>query len=274
MMKKYLFAISMGFILLVSTSCKSEFEKIRVSGDAAEMHKKAFEYYENGEYNKAQTLLEIVLGSYRGKVEAEKIYYYYAQSQFKLKKYILASYYFKDFTKKFVNSEYREDAEFMTAYSNFKMSPNHRLDQSYTKKAIEGFQLFVNTYPNSERVSECNKLIDEMREKQEEKAYAEGELYFNLKQYQAAIKSFENLLINFPETKDNERVRYMMVRSNFLFANNSIVTKQRERLQETISMGDAFKLKYPSSSYQKELDNIYKICNKKLKELKDDRYQI
>lgn len=274
MIKYYSFIISIAILLCSTSACKSEFEKLRASGDAALMYQKANEYFENEEYQKALTLYEIVLASYRGKTEAEKIYYYYCQCQYKLKKYLLSSYYFNDFAKKFVNSEYKEDAEFMSAYSYFKMSPNHRLDQTNTQKAIDAFQVFVNTYPNSERVSECNRLIDEMRKKQEEKAFAEGELYFNLKQYQAANKSFENLLINFPETTDSERVRFMIVKSSFLFANNSVVTKQAERIRETIALCDTFKSKYPKSTYNKELDNIYKTCNKKLKELKDDRYQI
>ena len=39
-------------------------------------------------------------------------------------------------------------------------SPDFTLDQDNTYKAIESLQLFINMYPKSERVSECNQLID------------------------------------------------------------------------------------------------------------------
>ena len=110
-------------VLLLSTSCKSEFERIRTSGDSAKIFEQANGYYENGEYYKAQTLYELIIGSYRGKKEAEDIYYKYAYCHYYQKKYILASYYFKNFTNTFTNSKYKEEAEFMSAYSNFKLSP-------------------------------------------------------------------------------------------------------------------------------------------------------
>ena len=57
----------------------------------------------------------------------------------------------------------KEEAEYMAAYSNFRLSPNYKLDQTYTEKAIEGFEQFINLYPTTERAVNANKLIDEMR---------------------------------------------------------------------------------------------------------------
>lgn len=189
--------------LLMTMACKSEFEKLRATGDPETLYEKAFEFYEAEDYLKSQTLFELVISNLRGKVEAEKVYYYYAYTHYKLNKFVLASYYFKNFSNTFPNSEFREESDFMSAYSNYRLSPTYRLDQTYTLKAIDGFQLFANTYPNSERVSECNDLIDEMRKKLEVKAYSEAELYFNLQQYQSATHSFENLLKDFPDTKQS-----------------------------------------------------------------------
>lgn len=274
MIKKNLSGWWILLVIFTLSSCKSEFEKLRVSGDPELLYKKAFEYYDAKDYQKAQTLFELTLGSVRGKVESEKVYFYYAYSQYHLGKYILASYYFKDFSAKFLNSEYREEADFMTHYANYKLSPVYRLDQSYTEKAIDGMQIFVNTYPNSERVSECNRLIDEMRAKLEDKAYAQGKLYFDLKQYQAAIQSFENLLKDYPDTKNDELIRYNMVKAAYLFAQNSIITKQVERYTSTQKYCDLFLSRYPKSKRKRELKNIYKTSGKKLKSLKNDGYQI
>ncbi len=265
MKSKFLIFLFCGSFIMMS-SCKSEFEKLRATADSETLYKKAFDYYEAEEYLKAQTLFELVINNLRGKVEAEKVYFYYAYTHYKLHKYVLASYYFKNFSNTFSNSEYREEADFMTAYSNYQLSPTYRLDQTYTIKAIEGFQLFANTYPNSTRVNECNQLIDGMRKKLEEKAYNEAALYFDLQQYQSATHSFENMLKDFPDTKQAEKIRYMIVKASFDLANNSIYEKQQERHENVVKNAELFLSKYPKSGYRKEVRNLKKNSSNKIKE--------
>src|SRR5690606_33789470 len=137
------------------------------------------------------------------------------------------------------------DAEFMVAYSNYQMSPTFRLDQTYTLKAIDEFQLFINAYPNNPRVEECNKLIDEMRQKLERKAFEEGLLYYNIRQYQASMQSFENLRRDFPETEEVDEVRYMIIKASFLMAENSFVDKQGERYKDTVTGAEEFMTRFP-----------------------------
>lgn len=259
--------------LVCLSSCRTEFETIRASGDTKLLYSKANEFYEAEEWLKAQTLYELIIGSYRGKKEAEQIYFRYAYTHFHIKKYILASYYFKNFANTFATSEYREESDFMSAYANYKMSPTYRLDQSHTTKAIDEFQLFVNTYPSSERVSECNRIMDEIRIKLEQKAFAEAELYYNLKQYQSAMRSFENLLKEYPDTKNEEKIRFLMLKTSYLFASNSFLDKQEDRFRTTVDHYKTFKSKFARSSYRKEVNNIYKDSTKKLKDLGNDRYK-
>jgi len=260
-------------ILFFLSSCKSEFEKIRTNPDPAFLQEKAFEYYEAGDFQKAQTLFELIINGLRGKVEAEKVYFNYAYSHYYLEKYVLASYYFKNFVSTYGNSAYKEEAEFMSAYSHFKLSPIFRLDQSYSEKAIEGFQLFINTYPTSERVKEANRLIDEMRKKQEVKALAEGQLYYDIKQYQSATRVFENVLKDYPDSKDAEKVRYLIVKASYLLAENSVYEKQEERLRETIEKADSFLEKYLESSYKEEIEKFKDNSKKSLKKFEDVRYK-
>lgn len=271
-MRKALFFISISLSLVLS-SCKSEFEKIRASGDTNRIYTRALEYYKNEEYQKAQTLFELVISSYRGKKEAEDIYFKYAYTYYHLEQYILASYYFKNFATTYGTSDYREEAEFMSAYSNYQLSPTYRLDQTETARAIDGFQLFVNTYPNSEKVGQCNRLIDEMRLKLELKAYESANLYFDLREYQAAIQSFENVLKDFPDTENAEEIRYMVVRSAYLLAKNSFVEKQKERFELTLEKSMAFLKRYPESSYYKDVADYETQSKKQLKELDNVGYQ-
>lgn len=272
MKNKVLTLLIIGTIIFLNSACKSEYEKVRTSGDPEVLLTKAFEYYENEEWLKAQTLFESVIGAYKGKKEAEKAYFYYAYTHFHLGRYITASYYFKNFANTFPNSQYREETDFMEGYSHYQLSPSYRLDQSYTTKSIESFQLFVNTYPNSSRVEKCNTLIKEMRIKMEQKAYAEAELYYDLRQYQSATKSFQNLLRDFPDTNKAENVRFLMTKASYNLASNSVFAKQQERYKTTLKNAMTFLDRYPSSSYLKEVESIKKNSDKQIKKIQNVRH--
>ncbi len=274
-MKKQLFSLALfsGLILLLASGCKSEFEKIRISGEPKLMYEKANQYYEAEEYDKAQSLYELVISSYRGQKEAEEIYYRYAYTYYYTGQYILAAYYFNNFSSTYSSSQFREETDFMAAYSNYKMSPTFRLDQTYTAKAIEDLQLFINTYPQSERVTEANQLIDEMRAKLERKALEQGILYFDLRQYQASIQSFENLLKDFPETTRAEEIRYRIIRAAYLLADNSFVEKQEPRYRDAVERATEFLTRYPESSDAKQVEQMLEDSKKQLNQLTDVGYQ-
>ncbi|MEO1257939.1 MAG: outer membrane protein assembly factor BamD [Bacteroidota bacterium] len=259
--------------LLFLGSCKSEYEKIRASGDTELIHKKAFELYEQEEYLRAQTLFELIIPAYRGRPELEKIYFTYAYTYYYMNKFILANYYFKTFAATFPTSEYKEEAEFMVAYASYQLSPSFRLDQTYSAKAIEEFENFVNTYTQSERVKECNRLIDELRLKLEHKTFVEGQLYYDLRQYQAAIAVFENLLKDFPETNNAEQIRLLIAKSSYEMASNSVFTKQEERFRKTVGYAQDYLAKFSDSKNKNEVQTIYDNSVKNLKSITNGRYQ-
>ncbi len=267
-----LLTIGIGVLFLIS--CRSEFEKIRTSNDAETIYNKTVEYYQNEDYARSLELISIVLNSYRGKKEFEDLNYMLANANYQMNNFELASTYFKNFANGFLNSHRREEADFMSAYSLYRISPTFRLDQGNTLKAIDALQLFVNSYPNSARIPECNRLMDEMRYKLEEKAFNEAYLYYNIRQYQSAIHSFENLLKDFPETQRVEEIRYYIIKSSYDFATNSIFEKRTERLEETIERCNEFLVKYKQGDRPKEVRNILNTCRKNIKTYKDDRYQI
>ncbi len=256
-------------LLALTSSCKSEFEKIRSTGDPQVLYEKAQAYYQEKEYQKAQTLFELIISSFRAKKEGEEIYFKYAYTFYYLQDYILASNYFKTFAQTYSVSPLREEAEFMSAYCNYQLSPSFRLDQQYTLTAIAELENFISLFPESKRVEECNRLIDEMRAKLEKKAYEEGKLYFHVRQYQSAMNSFENLLKDFPETGQVEEIRYMIYRSAYLRAENSIIEKRRERFEETRKLIDEFLYRFPKSGYKKELEAVREQISVKIKLLEN-----
>jgi len=254
-------------VLVLVTSCKTEFEKVRASGDPQVMAKTADKYYEEENYLQAQSLYEIVIPYYRGKEEAADIFFKYAYTHFHLSEYILANHYFKNFSNTYINNENREEALYMAAYSNFALSPNYKLDQSYSEEAIGDFQLFINTFPNSDKVEEANKYIADMRDKKEQKAFHQGELYLNIRQYEAALVAFENMIQEFPDSELVEEARYKSVLASYDLARNSIYSKQKERFEAVLMRVEKFEKKHARSKFRKELKVIKKDSSNKLKEL-------
>jgi outer membrane protein assembly factor BamD len=262
-MKNYLFLCFVVLSLL--SSCKSGFEKVRTSGNQDLILKEAFIYYEKGDYQKAQALFELTINNLRGRQDSEKAYYQYADTYYKLGDYTFASYYFKQFVSTFSNTPLREEALFLSAYSHYLLAPSYKLEQSETTKAIDELQVFSNQFPNSKRVSDCNKLIDELRRRLELKAFSEGELYYNLRQYQSAMLVFENMLRDYPESPDAERVRYLMCKSAFELAQNSILEKRGDRYRESREKSELFLNKHSKGKYTKEVKDIRKTSESEAK---------
>jgi outer membrane protein assembly factor BamD len=258
------------FGLIFFSSCKSSFEKVRTSGDSELIYKESVKLYEEGQYIKAQSLMELIISAFRGRPELEDLYFKYSNTYFLTKDYVMAAYYFENFSSTFSGSELREEADYLTAFSHYKMSPSFRLEQSNTLKAIETFQAFVNRFPDSDRVEECNQLIDECRRKLEMKAFDSAMLYFDLQQYQSALKSLENILIEFPDTKNLEEVRFKMVEANYLLATNSIYEKKEERYNETIKYALMFLDKYQEGSYFNTVQTFKADSETQLKLLSND----
>lgn len=255
----------LALIVLLSASCKTEFERIRTSNDPEQIYKSGMDYYDKAEYYRAQTLFELILNSFRGSARAEELAFKYAYSHYYLSSYLLAAHYFENFANTYTSSSRREEAEYLRAYSNFLLSPNFRLDQQYTVQAIEQFQIFINTYPNSQRVASANELIIECRAKLEQKEFEKGKLYYDLKDYGAAVHSFENLLKDFPETANAEEVRFLVLKSAFLLAENSFYERQEERYEQAVEKYHDFNKKFPSSAYKAEARDMLNICQAKIK---------
>ena len=266
-MKNKLIILSLSLIFMLS-ACKTEFEKIRSSNDPEKMFARANKYYEDQEYLSAQTLYEIVIPYYRGKAQAEELFYRYANSHFELRQYILASHYFNSFTKTYYNSDKKETAEYMAAYANYKLSPSPKLDQTNSEEAIVKFQAFINAHPNSDRVQECNGLIDELRGKLEQKAFNQGELYYKTSNFISSMTSFQSMLKDYPESQRSEEVRFLILQSSYQLAVNSIYEKKQERFEKVLVNADTLLKKFPRSRYKKKVRSIVKDAESELKKFK------
>lgn len=248
-------------LIIAFAGCKSKFERLKASNDNAKKYQEAVKYYNKKEYSRALDLFDDLVQRYRGKAEAEDLYYYYAYANYKLKDFTSARYHFKVFADSYPNSSRTEECRYMSAYCYYLDSPIFSLDQENTQKAIDAMQLFINLYPKSDRVTEASKLIQNLRDKLEEKSYANSKLYLTIGDYQSAVIAFGNSLRDYPDTKYAEEMEFLTIKAQYLYAKNSYEIKQEERYNTAIAFSQQFIEKYPKSRYLKEAEEFKKLSD-------------
>jgi outer membrane protein assembly factor BamD len=256
--------LSIGLLLFSLVSC-SDYQKLLTSTDYELVYKRAFEYFDKKDYTRASALFEQLIGLYRATDKAEEINYRYAYCYFHQQDYTTAAYYFQNFLVSFPGSPLAEECAFMVAYCLYEDSPNSNLDQTNTVKAITELQTFMNRYPASKRVEECNKLIDELRDKLVKKSFDSASLYFKLEDYKAAITALKNSLKEYPETQYREEMMFLILKSSYELARNSVYEKMRERYQVTVESYLTFKEEFPESKHLKEVERIFANASNNLK---------
>ena len=266
MKKKFSFLL-LPLLVIIVTSC--QFNHLLKSDDTEKKYQKAIEYYNKKDYAHALQLFDQLMAVMRASDKAQKIYYFYAYSYYGQKDYTLASYYFKRYVTNFPNTKEAEECAFMSAYCNSLNSPEYSLDQSTTYDAIKELQLFTNTYPTSSKIPECNDIIDKLRAKLEYKDYKIAKLYFRMQDFAASIRSFNNILKEYPETPHKEEILFLIFQSYYKFTKQSVEEKKDERHVKTLAAYNELIQQYPASQYlsearylkdkaQKEMDALNK----------------
>lgn len=263
MLRKTVIYLIISTVSVLALSC-SKFSKIQKSQDFKFKYDKALEYYEREDYFRALSLFDQVIPFYRGTDEAENIAFKYAYAYFNQKEYTMASYYFNRFTKTYPRSSNAEESLYMSAYCKYLDSPDYELDQTNTREAINDMQLFLNTYPASSRADDCNRIIDELRDKLQTKDYEIARLYLKMDKYEAAVHSFESLLKDYPDTRYREDALFYTIQSYYYYASKSVKSKRKERYQEASDIYNNFIVTYPESKYNKQLKYMYTRATKEL----------
>jgi len=273
MLKKGLgvFVFCAIFSLLVSCS---DYQKVMKGKDYDSKFDMALKYYNKKNYYKAFPLFEELMTVYRGTAKAERTYYYYAYCNYYSGDYESAAFDFDNFTRTFPNSEYAEECAFMHANCFYEDSPSYSLDQTSTIKAIEKLQLFADRYPGSSRLSKCNDMIDELRAKLERKDFENAQLYYGTSQYKAAVTAYKNLNNDYPASHYREESLYMIFKSQYALASNSIESKKKERMEQALTYYAEFTNAYPESKFRKEGNALVETLRKKIEKMASDNISL
>jgi len=191
-------SFALAWLLLSVNGCKSY--NIKPDITATERFKIARQMFDNKDYFEAKNQFKILTLNNPGAAFVDEAQFYLGECHFRMKEYVLAADEFARLTRLYPKSKWTDDAEFNIAMCNYKLSPKPALDQTYTVKAVESIQRFIEDYPNSDRIPDAEKLLKACRKKLAEKDYKAGELYRKLGDYYGAYVYFGSVIGSYYDT--------------------------------------------------------------------------
>ena len=252
------------FLSSILLSC-NEYQKLLNSTDNdTDKYNAAEKYYNDGEFRRANALIEQLIPSYRGKPQGERLVFFFADSYFQIKLYYSAAIQFENFIKSYPNSQRIQEAYFMEAKSYYMLSPLYTLDQDDTYTGIDKLQVFINRFPNSEYVSEALELMNDLQNKLEEKDFEISKQYYTIRDYTSAIKALDNFVADNPGTIFREEALYYKWLSQFEIAINSIESRIVDRVTELERSLDNFLRNYPDTIFIEDLSKKINIAKQLL----------
>ena len=246
-------------------SC-SQYQKAIKSDDVAVKNEAANKMYDAGKYIKAIRLYEQIAPAYKGKPNAERMFYFYSSALYKSEQYYLAGYQFENFVATYPKSEKREEAAFLGAECFYKLSPVYSLDQTDTQKALDKLQRFIDVYPSSQHLEKANVYVKELREKQEKKAFEVAKQYNTISDFKGALKALENFIADYPGTPFKEKALYYRLDSAYKLAINSVESKKQERLAYAKTTHNSLMKFNSASEYKEKADKMLAEIEKELQQ--------
>lgn len=257
LMKKQIVLIT-GLLLLGTMSCVNQYETLLRSTDYDLKFRKAIEYFEAKRYSRSQPLLEQLKMVYRGTVRDDTLQFYLGLSNYHLNDFVTAEDNFKQFVDIFPRSPFTKTARYLRLDCLYQNTYRYELDQQPSHTAIAAIEEFLYDYPRSEYDEVCRKMLDDLYNRLDRKAFESAKLYYTIEDYKAATHALKETLKNNPESRYREDVLYYIVAANYHYANNSIPAMQRERFLNVIDEYYNFISEYPDSEYRKEVDNMFR----------------
>jgi outer membrane protein assembly factor BamD len=209
-------------------------------------------------YQRAQNLFNAAFTSqfFAGKPQEDSLLYYLGAAYYKDGIFEASEQIFDQFRRRFANSIFIEDAEYMYAMGFYFSSPGPQLDQSNTLRAMIAITEYEGRYPNTTKKKEIDERMAEMQQKLYTKSYENAKLYYTIGQYKAAVRALNNAIDKNPDSPYREDLMYLATKSAYLFAKNSVASQMTDRY---LSMMDNYYnliSEYPATSRLKEVEKM------------------
>lgn len=265
MLKKTLNLVALTVLSAVSLlSCKSEYEALLNGNDVDAKYTAAFDYFNHGKYNKAAQLFESLAVLTSGTDRDDTVQYYWGLSNYRYRDYYTAETNFTKFITNFPRSPFAEEAAFLRIDCLYRSTLRYELDQVPTYNAISVISQYMAENPDNSHAAICKRMLKELNDRLDRKAYENARLYYKMEDYKAARVAFRNILKEDAENIYREDILYYIAKASYKYAFMSVESKQKERYLTFVDDYYNFIGELPDSPYRKELDVLYRKAQKSL----------
>lgn len=254
-MKLRYLAVSL-FLAVATLSC-GEYGKLIEGNDYEKQYQEALKYFRAGKTSKTLALLSNIENIYAGTEKIDTIKFYIASSCYDRGDFASSSELFDEFRKSYSRSPFLERAEYLYAMSFYNQAPSSELDQSYAMKAKEAFSEFANRYPENDNSPKCIGYVEELEERMHKKDFYVGETYYKIGYHQSAITTLRNILKKDAETPLREEILFLILKSQYSYAKESIEEKQKDRFFDVIDSYYSLTSQFPESKYARIASRLY-----------------
>lgn len=189
-----------------------------------------------------------ILLQYPGSTVADDAQFYLAECYYNRGEYLLASSEYDNLIQNYPSSEYVLMARYKIGLCYYNLSPKSQLDQTYTYKAIDALQGFIEYHPTSDLVPDAERKIHELINKLAKRDYETGLFYMRQEFYKAAMIYFDSIIERYPDSDYLE----------FAYAGKIECLLKREDYNEAIRIAEEFERKFPSSELSEKVKRIKK----------------
>ena len=250
--------------LLAVVGCKSEYELLLEGNDVDAKYAAAFEYFNQGKYQKSSQLFESRSALTNGTDRGDTVQYYWGLSNYRYRDYYTAETNFTNFIATYPLSPFAPDAGFFRIDCLYRQTLRYELDQKPTRNALSAIARYLVETPDSPYRPLCDNMTTELNGRLDRKAYENARLYYKMEDYQAASVALRNVLKDNSENIYREDVLYYIAMSSYKYASMSVQNKQKERYLIFVDDYLNFVGEYPESNYRGELDGLYKRAQRAL----------
>lgn len=243
---------------LALLSC-GNMNKLLKSKNTELIYQAGLEAYQAKKWRTATVYFEAVHNELYSSDRADTILFYTSKAYYNQKMFDLASEGFDQYRKTFSRRPFAEEAEYLLPMCYYNMSRPAERDQSETHRAITTFNEYLNRHPESVKAPDIKKMLEELQFKLYEKEFINSALYFKLERYPAAVAALRYTLKATPETPYRETMMYLICKSWYNYAKNSIPARKLDRYMKMVDSYYNFKGEYPESDqYLKDLDKMFR----------------
>ena len=201
--------LSFSFILSCSTT------KDKRPNSPSKLLQQAKRFYKAEDEVRAKDNINMIMEDFPDSKERIAALMLLADVHYREEEYEEAKFQYQKFTELYPAHKYVDRAHFYKAMSNFKLSDLASRDLTPVNSALEGFNNFINEFPDSTYKVQAQKIVRQCLDILAQNIFEIGKFYFRTGSYQSAIIRLKSLMVEYPTHSYIAEAQFLLAESYF-----------------------------------------------------------